>query len=75
MNKLILFFCFALLCVAAFGQQKKTTKSSGKPATTKTTVNKPASQRTVPTNIKQNTQTKTMNEDFLNSQGDGVRCV
>ncbi len=72
MNKLILSFCFALLCVAAFGQQKKSTKTAGKPAATKTTVNKSASQRTAPTNIKQNTQTKTMNEDFLNSQGDGV---
>ncbi len=73
MNKFFLSLCFAILCTAAFGQQKKTSKPvTTKPAAKTTTSSKPATQRTQQPNIKQNTQVKTMNEDFLSSQGDGV---
>jgi FKBP-type peptidyl-prolyl cis-trans isomerase len=71
MNKLLLSFCFVLICFAVSGQQKKTSKNTGKPATSKT-MNKPAPQASEPTNIKLNTQTKTMNEDFLSTQSDGL---
>lgn len=67
MNKLLITFLFSVLCLAAFGQQKKATISA-----TKTMATKPATQRMEPTNVKQNKELKTMNDDFLSTQGDGL---